>query len=51
MMKIFNFTFEEGKRWMKRKYGFRSHWAMNNYSKCFYDMFFEVNPEFKDFQL
>lgn len=42
---------EEGKKWMKRKYGFRSHWAMNNYSKCFYDMFFEVNPEFKDFQL
>ncbi len=42
---------EEGKNWMKKKYGFRSHWAMINYAKCFYDMFFEVNPEFNNFQL
>ena len=42
---------EEGKKWMKRKYGFRSHWAMQIYAKTFYDLFFESNPEFIEYKL
>ena len=42
---------EEGKKWMKRKYGFSSRWAMQQYTKCFYDHFFEFHPEFKQFQI
>ena len=42
---------EEGKKWMKRKYGFNSHWSMQQYSKCFYDLFFEANPEYTNFKL
>lgn len=42
---------EEGKKWMKRKYGFNSHWSMQQYSKCFYDLFFEANPEYLKFKL
>ena len=36
---------EEGKKWMRNKYGFNSHWSMNLYAKLFYDQFFEYNPE------
>lgn len=35
----------EGKKWMRRKYGFNSRWAMQMYAKFFYDKFFEMNPE------
>lgn len=35
----------EGKKWMKRKYGFNSQWAMQQYAKFFYDKFFEYHPE------
>lgn len=37
---------KEGKRWMKNKYGFNSKWALQIYSKNFYDKFFENNPEY-----
>ena len=42
---------DEGKKWMKSKYGFNSHWSMQQYSKCFYDLFFEANPEYINFKL
>lgn len=34
----------EGKKWIKKKYGFNSHWSMHQYAKNFYDKFFEYNP-------
>jgi len=36
---------DEGLRWAKRKYGFNSKWQMMQYSKLFYDKFFEYFPE------
>ncbi len=36
---------KEGKKWMKRKYGFSSKWSMNMYTKTFYDKFFEYYPD------
>ncbi|HLB41667.1 MAG TPA: hypothetical protein VJN02_02240 [Gammaproteobacteria bacterium] len=42
---------EEGKQWMRRKYGFNSRWSMQQYVKSFYDRFFEFHPEFKKYQL
>lgn len=37
---------EEGRTWMRKKYGFNSHWSMQQYVKSFYDRFFEFHPEF-----
>ena len=37
----------EGRHWMRKKYGFNSHWSMQQYVKSFYDKFFEFHPEFK----
>ena len=34
---------EEGKRWMKEKYGFNSKWDMVFYVKSYYDKFFQNN--------
>ncbi|MDP8218383.1 MAG: hypothetical protein P9M03_06635, partial [Candidatus Theseobacter exili] len=42
---------EEGRRWMKNKYGFNSRWSMQQYVKAFYDRFFEFYPEFKPYQI
>ena len=42
---------EEGKKWMLNKYGFRSHWAMQQYSKCFYDLFFDTMPSYDSLRL
>lgn len=42
---------EEGRSWMRRKYGFNSHWSMQQYVKSFYDRFFEFHPEFKRFKI
>ncbi len=42
---------EEGKAWMRRKYGFNSHWSMQQYVKSFYDSFFEFHPEFSTFKI
>lgn len=41
----------EGQRWMKRKYGFNSHWSMQQYVKSFYDKFFEFHPEFHKYKI
>ena len=40
-----NLYLDEGKLWMKRKYGFNSRWSMHQYVKNFYDLFFENNPD------
>ncbi|MBF0544793.1 MAG: hypothetical protein HQM08_10185 [Candidatus Riflebacteria bacterium] len=37
---------EEGKHWLRRKYGFNSRWSMQQYVKSFYDLFFDFHPEF-----
>ena len=42
---------EEGGRWMRNKYGFNSHWSMQQYVKSFYDRFFEFHPEYKTYQV
>ncbi len=42
---------EEGKHWLRKKYGFNSRWSMNEYVKTFYDKFFEFNPVYKEFKL
>jgi len=42
---------EEGKKWMFKKFGFKSHWALQTYAKCYYDLFFESNPEYKELKL
>ena len=42
---------EEGRRWMRNKYGFNSRWSMQQYVKSFYDRFFEFHPEFKNYQI
>jgi len=42
---------EEGRRWMRNKYGFNSHWSMQQYVKYFYDNFFEFHPELKSYRI
>lgn len=42
---------EDGKRWMRNKYGFNSHWSMQQYVKSFYDQFFEFHPEYKSYKI
>tara|TARA_B100000579_G_C22754932_1_gene815948 strand:+ start:307 stop:1131 length:825 start_codon:yes stop_codon:yes gene_type:complete len=36
---------EEGKKWAKRKFGFNSHWQMQQHVKLLYDKYFEYHPE------
>jgi len=36
---------QDGKKWMRNKYGFNSHWSLNLYTKLFYNQFFEFNPD------
>jgi len=42
---------EEGELWMRRKYGFKSRWNMQLYSKGFYDLFFKLFPEYRKYRL
>lgn len=42
---------EEGRRWMRRKYGFNSRWSMQMYAKFFYDQFFQFHPEYESYKL
>lgn len=42
---------EEGRRWMRKKYGFNSHWSMQQYVKNFYDKFFEFHPEYLEYKV
>lgn len=46
-----NLYIAEGRRWMRRKYGFNSHWSMQQYVKGFYDKFFEFHPEYRQFKI
>jgi hypothetical protein len=41
----------EGRRWMRKKYGFNSHWSMQQYVKGFYDNFFEFHPEYSHYKI
>ncbi len=42
---------EEGKKWMRNKYGFNSRWSMQQYVKSFYDRFFEFHPEYIKYRI
>ena len=42
---------EEGRAWMKKKYGFQTRWSMNQYTKLFYDKFFEYYPELAEYKI
>ena len=42
---------DEGRHWMRRKYGFNSHWSMQQYVKAFYDKFFEFHPEYAPYKV
>ena len=42
---------EEGHNWLRRKYGFKSRWSMQQYVKSFYDSFFNFYPEYKKFKV
>lgn len=42
---------EEGRQWMRRKYGFPSRWSMQQYVKSLYNLFFEFHPEYKDYKI
>lgn len=42
---------QEGLAWMKKKYGFNSHWAMQQYVKYSYEKFFEFYPEYSPYKL
>jgi len=42
---------QEGRNWMRRKYGFNSRWLMQRYVKFFYDQFFEFHPEYEPYRI
>ena len=42
---------EEGRHWMRKKYGFNSHWSMQQYVKSFYDRFFDFHPELANYKV
>lgn len=42
---------DEGRRWMRNKYGFNSRWSMQQHVKSFYDSFFEFHPEYKSYRI
>ena len=39
--------YEEGRRWLRRKYGFNSRWSMVRYAEAFYEQFFDQYPEYR----
>ena len=44
-------SYEEGLKWMKRKYGFNNKWLLQNYVKLFYDNFFVNFPEYEKYKI
>ena len=42
---------DEGKKWMKHKYGFKSKWDMIFYVKAFYEDFFKKNKSLVKFKI
>jgi hypothetical protein len=47
----FSLYISEGLEWVKRKYGFNSHWVMQQYVKQFYDSFFVYYPEYEKYRI
>ena len=43
--------YEEGLRWIRRKYGFNSRWNVITYVKAFYNQFFESHPEYRSLKV
>jgi len=41
----------EGREWLRNKYGFNSRWSMQQYTKSFYDKFFEFHPEYDAYKI
>ncbi len=46
-----NLYLDEGRKWMRRKYGYNSRWAMQMYTKFLYEKFFEFYPELEGFRI
>lgn len=44
-------VFEEGREWMRRKYGFVDRAQMHLYAQMFYNRFFEMWPDLKGYRL
>ena len=44
-------VYEEGKIWLRKKYGFNSRWTMQAYSRFLYERFFEFYPEFNNYKI
>lgn len=44
-------SYDEGLKWMKRKYGFNNKWLLQNYVKLFYDNFFVNYPEYEKYKI
>lgn len=42
---------DEGRVWMRRKYGFNSRWSLQMYAKFLYERFFEYYPEYGKYQI
>ena len=42
---------DEGRIWMRKKYGFNSHWSMQQYTKFLYDNFFKCYPEYIQYNI
>lgn len=43
--------FEEGREWMRRKYGFSTRYQMNQYAYMFFDQFFHLNPHLAPYKI
>ena len=41
----------EGSNWMREKYGFKSKWSMQMYTKTFYDRFFLHYPKYLKYKI
>jgi GT2 family glycosyltransferase len=42
---------QEGKAWMRKKYGFTSRWQMQMYVRLWYDKFFDFHPEYTQYRI
>jgi hypothetical protein len=42
---------EEGRNWMRKKYGFNSRWSMQMYAKFWYEEFFKYHPEYGNYKI
>lgn len=47
----YQLVIDETNKWMKKKFGFSSKWAMQMYVKAFYDRFFMYNPEYAKYRI